>query len=65
MAEEKRVTFRVSKEKVEQLDKEIMRAKINDQLNGNISRSDLLRQCVDDLIENLESEENDNQKAPT
>lgn len=62
MSEEKRVTFRADPEKIDRLDKEIMRAKLNNQLSDEVSRSDLLRLCVDTLIEDLETEGNSNSK---
>lgn len=66
MGEEKRVTFRADPDKIDTLDKKIMHAKIEDQLSDEVSRSDLLRQCVDDLIEEFEAEEgNSNQMTLT
>lgn len=55
--DQKRVTFRAPEEKVERLDRLI------DRRNGQrgegedrISRSGLLRGCIDDLIQDLENE---------
>lgn len=58
MGDEKRVTFRADPDKIDYLDDQIRLAKLEDRLDDEISRSDLLRQCVDDLIKELEPEGN-------
>lgn len=57
MGEEKRVTFRADPDQIETLDKAIMRAKVDDRLDDDVSRSDLLRLCVDQMIDELEDSE--------
>lgn len=51
-----RVTFRDEKQKIEYLDKLIAINVAYGRLDGRASRSDLLRQCIDRLIVELEAE---------
>lgn len=57
MGNKKRVTFRSDEDKIDQLDRLIKIAQIEGRLGDNVSRSDLLRDCVDELIDELEGEE--------
>jgi predicted transcriptional regulator len=50
----KRVTFRADDERVERLDHLIRKAKVEGVLDSATSRSDLLRDSIDDLIDDLE-----------
>lgn len=60
MADEKRVTFRANPEKIQDLDDEIKRAQLDGRLPNDKSRSDLLRDCVDELLEELKTETESN-----
>jgi hypothetical protein len=51
-----RLTIRTDKDTVENLDDLIWRAKVAGVLDRDTNRSDLLRDKIDDLIEELESE---------
>lgn len=62
--EEMRVTFRAEREKVHRLDQLIDLKKGLGELDRETSRSDLLRECVDDLVEELESGDSGNPKTP-
>ncbi len=64
MGEQKRITFRIDGEKIEQLDDLIILAKAHGNLERDVSRSDLLRQSVDDLIEQLEESTEGNSNTP-
>lgn len=56
MGNKKRVTFRADEDKIDYLDRCIKIAQIEGRLDNSVSRSDLLRECVDELIEELEGE---------
>ncbi len=49
-----RVSFRIDAEKVDKLDDLIWENKVSGELPRDVNRSDLLRQAVDGLIEDLE-----------
>lgn len=54
--DDRRVTFREKEDKIDYLDKLIALNTAHARLHGNVSRSDLLRQCIDRLIDELEAE---------
>ena len=50
------VTFRADPDKIDRLDDLLILAKAKGQIDRDVTRSDLLRRCVDDLIEELEDD---------
>jgi hypothetical protein len=61
--EEKRVTFRIESDTIERLDDLIIQNKAKGNLDREVSRSDILRQCVEDKIDELEESAEGNRKA--
>jgi len=61
--EEKRVTFRIESGTIDKLDDLIILNKAKGNLDRETSRSDLLRKCVEEKIEELEEMSEGNPKA--
>jgi len=62
-SEEKRVTFRIDSDAIERLDDLIIQNKAKGNLSRDVSRSDILRQCVEDKIDELEESAEGNRRA--
>jgi hypothetical protein len=63
-SEQTKITFRVDPNKVDRLDDLIIQLKARGVLDRDLSRSELLRQCMDKTIEELEQDLQEAKRKP-